>query len=264
MTAGVLIIDRSEPGVAVVTLNRPDQLNAINGELARAFITTLGELAAEHPAVRVIVLRGAGRAFCAGADLKWLHADVVGDPAALSRFQDDLAAMCRALESAPQVVIGTAHGYALAGGLELLLSCDLVVAARDAQLGDEHIRRNLIPGGGSSQRLPRKLGLARGLYVLLTGHRMSGEEAERWGLACASAEPGELDTTALGLARSTAEHDGAALATMKDIVRRGIELPLADGLWLELYEQHRYRSRTPAMNEGIAAFAARTGPGDQS
>jgi enoyl-CoA hydratase/carnithine racemase len=261
VSGDVLLAERSGPGVVTLTLNRPAQLNALNATLVRALIAALDGLAGEHPGVRVIVLRGAGRAFCGGADLKWLHSDVLGDPAALGRFHDDLAAVCRALESAPQVVIGAAHGYALAGGLELLLSCDMIVAARDASLGDEHIRRNLIPGAGGSQRLPRRIGLARGLYALLTGHRMTGAEAERWGLACACVEPGELDTAAAELARGIAERDGDALATMKSIVRRGLELPLQEGLWLELDQQHLYRSRSAAMNQGIADFAASAGTG---
>lgn len=252
----LLLVDRSEPGVAVLTLNRPNQLNALNGQLVEDLLVELDEIDRAGAEVKVIVLRGAGRAFCAGADLKWLSAGVLADHAAHGEFHDNLSALCNRLESADQVVIGSVQGYALAGGLEVLLSCDMIVAARDAQLGDEHIKRNLIPGGGGSQRLPRKIGLARGLYALLTGHRMSGDEALRWGLACASVDAADLESTALELARGMAQRDALALATMKSIVRRGIELPLADALWLELYQQGRYRAKSAAMDKGVADFAS--------
>jgi enoyl-CoA hydratase len=254
----VLLVDRPEPGIAVLTLNRPDQLNALNGDLVGALLAALDDIARGGSETKVIVLKATGRAFCAGADLKWLASGILADHAAHGQFQDDLRAVCNRLEAGDQVVIGAVHGYALAGGLELLLSCDLIVAASDAQLGDEHIKRNLIPGGGSSQRLPRKVGLARGLYALLTGHRISGEEAERWGLACASVPPDQLESAALELARGLAERDATALATMKSIVRRGLELPLQDALWLELYQQQRYRAKSEAMDQGVADFAARS------
>jgi enoyl-CoA hydratase/carnithine racemase len=260
----ILQVDRSVSGVAVLTLNRPENLNALNGELVEALLEALDDVAAVPGETKVIVLRGAGRAFCAGADLKWLASGVLADHAAHGRFHDNLSNLCRRLETAPQVVIGAVHGYALAGGLEVLLSCDLLVTATDAVLGDEHIRRNLIPGGGSSQRLPRKVGLARGLYLLLTGTRMSGEEAYAWGMACRAVAPDELDGAVIDLARSIADRDGLALSTMKTIIRRGIELPLQDGLWLELYQQHRYRAASGAMDEGVAKFAAGSPSGSRA
>lgn len=251
----VLIQDWSEPGILSLTMNRPERLNALNDELVGALLVALDEADRRRSEVKVIILRGEGRAFCAGADLKWLNSGVLADHAAHGRFHDSLNDLCNRLEGASQVVIASVHGYALAGGMEVLLSCDMVVAAKNAELGDEHIKRNLIPGGGGSQRLPRKIGLQRGLYVLLTGHRMSGDEAERWGLACASVDPGELTEATLELARGMAQRDALALSTMKRIVKRGIELPLQDGLWLELYQQHRYRSASDAMDKGVAEFA---------
>jgi enoyl-CoA hydratase/carnithine racemase len=203
----------------------------------------------------VVVIHGEGRAFCAGADLKWLASGVLADHAAHSRFHDSLGGLCSDLESAPLVVIGAVHGYALAGGLELLLSCDIAVAADNAQLGDEHINRNLLPGGGGSQRLPRKIGLARGLYYLLSGRRMSGQDAFENGLVSVVTDAPQLLDAALRLATEIASTDGAALARMKEMVRRGIELPLAEGLTLELYLQARYRATSDAMDQGVASFA---------
>src|SRR5690606_21442750 len=128
--------------------------------------------------------------------------------------------------------IGAIQGYALAGGLELALACDMLVASETAEMGDEHIKRNLIAGGGGSQRLPRKIGLARGLYHLLTGKRMTGKEAAQYGLACAAVPLEEIEAATMALATSLAETDGKALSTTKELVRRGLELPLSEGLWL--------------------------------
>ena len=206
--------------------------------------------------IRVLVISGAGRCFCAGADLKWLASGVLADHAAHLRFQDHLQEMCETLEAADQVVIGSIHGYALAGGLELAMSCDILVADEAAELGDEHIKRNLLPGGGGSQRLPRKLGLARGLFYLLTGRRIKGREAERIGLVAIAVNGAELAQTTLALAQEIARSDGRALASMKMMARRGMEMPLRDGLRLERWAQHRYRQESSAMDSGIANFAA--------
>jgi enoyl-CoA hydratase len=251
----ILLVDDVEPGIRVLTMNRPERLNALNGDLVVELLAALDDCERAGNDVRVVVLKGAGRAFCAGADLKWLAEGTLADHAAHGVFHDNLSALCNRLEGLNAVVIGQVHGFALAGGLEVLLSCDMVTTAANAQLGDEHIRRNLIPGGGGSQRLPRKVGLARGLHLLLTGRRLSGEEAVDWGLACASAPVDELDERTLELARTMSSTDALALATMKAIVRRGIELPLADGLWLELYQQQRYRAASSAMDKGVADFA---------
>jgi enoyl-CoA hydratase len=250
-----LVIEDVEPGVRRLTLNRPERRNALDGNLLDALLAALSDARSASPELKVLVLAGAGTAFCAGADLKWLSSGVLADHGAHIEFQEKLKDLTEAIEAAPQVVIGAVHGYALAGGLEVLLACDLIVAAKNAVIGDEHIKRNLLPGGGGSQRLPRRIGLSRGLYCLLTGHRMSGSQAEEWGLACASVDEAELGPTVLAMARSLAERDGRALDAMKSVARHGFELPLSDGLWLELWTQHRYRSRSQAMDAGVADFA---------
>jgi enoyl-CoA hydratase/carnithine racemase len=251
-----LLIDDSQPGIRVLTLNRPERLNALDGPSLENLIATIRDCSAPGRDVRVIVLRGAGRAFSPGADLKWLASGVLADAAAHLAFQDRLQEMCETIEGADQVVIASIHGLALAGGLELALACDIMVAAEDAEIGDEHIRRNLLPGGGGSQRLPRKLGQAQGLYYLLTGRRMTGREAQQLGLAAVAAPPADLHDTTMGLARELARTDGRALAAMKLMARRGLELPLKEGLWLERWMQHRYRSESAAMDHGVANFAA--------
>ena len=251
-----LLIDDTTPGVRFLTLNRPERLNALDGPSLENLITAVRECSAPGRDIRVIVIRGAGRAFSPGADLKWLASGVLANAADHLAFQDRLQEMCETLEAANQVVIASIHGLALAGGLELAMACDIIVAAEDAKLGDEHIRRNLLPGGGGSQRLPRKIGAVRGLYYLLTGKRMSGHEAERLGLAAVSVPVDELAETTAALARDLARTDGRALAAMKLMAIRGLALPLKEGLWLERWMQHRYRSESDAMDHGVANFAA--------
>lgn len=249
-----LLVDDIVPGVRALTLNRPERLNALNGDLARSLAAEMARCRSDE-AVKVIIIRATGRAFCAGADLKWLNEGTLHNHHAHLAFQDDLANMCDALEAAPQVVIGSIQGVALAGGLELALACDMLVVADEAEMGDEHIKRNLIAGAGGSQRLPRKIGLARGLYHLLSGQRISGPQAAHYGLACACVPRDQLQAKTLELATSLAKTDGKALAATKELVRRGMELPLRDGLWLERWTQYRYRNMSGAMDKGIADFA---------
>ena len=251
-----LIVDDSIPGVRVLTMNRPERLNALDGPQIDTMLAALRGASDPGRDIRVIVLQGAGRAFSAGADLKWLSSGVLADDKAHLQFQDRLQELCETVESLPQPVIAAVHGFALAGGLELTLACDIVVVAENAELGDEHIRRNLLPGGGGSQRLPRKLGFARGMYHLLTGRRMSGPQAVEYGLAALAVPPAELAAAALEMARAMASTDAHALAAMKEMVRRGLELPLKEGLWLERWMQHRYRAFSTAMDHGVARFAA--------
>jgi enoyl-CoA hydratase len=254
-----LVEEDLAPGVRALTLNRPERLNALDGDLTSKLLEAVRRCGRDET-IRIIVMRANGRAFCAGADLKWLNSGVLADHHAHLQFQDDLASLCDAIEAAPQAVIGSVQGFALAGGLELLLACDLIVAAEDAELGDEHIKRNLIAGAGGSQRLPRKIGLARGLYYLLTGRRMTGAEAVRIGLACAAVPSNELAEVTASLALAMAKTDGKAIATTKELVRRGIELPLKEALWLERWMQYRYRNMSAAMDKGVADFAEkRTG-----
>jgi enoyl-CoA hydratase len=260
-TEAPLIVDDPCDGVRVLTLNRPHRLNALDGDLVGRLTTELDRAAEQHPAVRVLVIRGEGTSFCPGADLKWLSDGVLTDRVAHVRFQDSLHRLCTSIMTAPQAVVASVHGYALAGGLEMALSCDVVVAAEDAQLGDQHINRGILPGAGGSQRLPRKIGLARGLFYLLTGRRMSGVEAAGFGLVALCAPPADLDRVTMNLARELAGKDGHAIDVMKEMVRRGSELPLEDALALELFLQSRYRARSTAMDHAAADFARQSRSG---
>jgi enoyl-CoA hydratase len=256
MIAMPVLVDDSAPGVRVITLNRPHRLNAFDGEMLGELITAIRTCTEPGRDIRVIVIRGNGRAFCTGNDLKWLASGVLADTAAHLRHQDKMQEAFELLESARQIVIASVQGHAVAGGFELALAADILVAAEDAELGDAHLRRNLFPSGGSSQRLPRKVGLPRALYYLVTGRCMSGREAERIGLAAIAMPAEALTQATLDLAMEIARTDAHALASMKMVARCSLELRLKDGLALERWTQFRYRNESPAMVSSVHAFAA--------
>ena len=255
-----LLIDDSISKVRVITLNRPERLNALDGPTLEKLNTAVRECSEPGRDVRVIVIRGAGRAFCSGVDLKWAASGVLNDMAAHQRNQDLMQDTFERLEAAPQVVIASVNGYAVAGGLELALSCDIIVANEEAQLGDEHMRKSLFPSGGSSQRLPRKIGLARAMFYLVTGRRMSGTEAERLGLAALAVPAAQLDEQCRVLAEEIARADALGLAYMKQAVYRSTELPLSDGLTMERWKQFRYRTASPSLEASVRNFAGASQP----
>lgn len=260
MNTGPLLIDEPHDGVCELTLNRPHRLNALDADLVQQLLAALKRAERDHPRIRVILLKGSGDSFCPGADLKWLSSGILDDKVRHARFQDSLGQLCAALMTAPQAVVASVRGYALAGGLEIAMSCDMIVAAEDARLGDQHINRGILPGAGGSQRLPRKIGQPRALYYLLTGRQMSGAEAAQYGLVSVCVPRAELDSAATDLARELATKDGHAINFMKQMVRRGSELPLKDALSLELFLQSRYRTWSTAMDHAARDFAL----GDES
>ncbi|MFB9122929.1 enoyl-CoA hydratase/isomerase family protein [Paraburkholderia dipogonis] len=252
-----LLIDDSMSGVRVVTLNRPERMNALDGPTLAALNDAVRTAADPALEIRVIVIRGSGRAFCAGNDLKWLASGVLSNPAAHMEHQDLMQDTFSSMEGARQIVIASVNGHALAGGFELALACDIVVADENAELGDAHLQRNLLPSGGSSQRLPRKIGFARAMYYLITGRRMTGRDAERMGLVSLAVSSDELDSVTMQLAAEIGRIDADALAAMKQMARRALEMPLNDGLSMERWMQYRYRIESPSLVASVLDFAQR-------
>lgn len=255
--ANTLLTDDSTPGVRVVTLNRPERMNALDGATLAALNDAVRTADDPGREIRVIVIRGSGRVFCAGNDLKWLASGVLADPAAHMRHQDLMQDTFARMEASRQIVIASVNGYAVAGGFELVLASDIVVVDEQAELGDAHLQRNLLPSGGGSQRLPRKIGLARAMYYLVTGRRMTGRDAERMGLASLAVSGAELDAATMQLAREIARTDADALAAMKQMTRRALEMPLNDGLTMERWMQYRYRTESPSLVASVQDFAQR-------
>jgi enoyl-CoA hydratase/carnithine racemase len=211
-------------------LNRPESKNAITVELSHGLAAGVRELETE---VDVIVIRGAGGTFCAGGDVAQLDA-------LRAKGRDDLATMfsafrdARAAIAAAEVpVVAVVEGHAVAGGFELLQSCDIVLAAESAVLSDIHARFGQIPGGGGTQLLPRLVGLSRASGLVLTGDSLTARQALDWGLLYAVAPDAELDAALGSLVQRLTRGSRSARAQSKRLMRQGLELPLDAGLDLE-------------------------------
>jgi enoyl-CoA hydratase len=217
-----LVVDRQDP-VAVVTINRPRVLNALNGQALdelRRVMLTLGQEAA----VRAVILTGAGnKAFAAGADIGEISTQTPAggrDQALRAQQVLDL------IEQLGKPVIAAINGYALGGGCELAMACTIRLAADSAKLGQPEINLGLIPGYGGSQRLPRLVGAGRALELLLTGDQITAAEAHRIGLVNRVVPAAELMREAMSLATALAAKAPIAVRYIIDAVRTGLDLPL--------------------------------------
>jgi enoyl-CoA hydratase/carnithine racemase len=243
-------------GIATVTLNRPEVHNAMNERMREELTRCFGDIAAGGD-VRVVVVTGAGeRAFSAGADIREFVA-----PQVPVRFRDgrrrvDFRA---AMDRCAQPIIAAIGGFALGGGLELALACDIRIASEDSQLGLTEVNLAIIPGGGGTQRLPRLVGRGKALEMILTGGRVDAGEALRIGLVERVVPAGEAFAAAQALARALAEKAPVALRYAKEAVVKGLGLPLDDGLRLENDLATLLRT-TDDRVEGAKAFLEKRKP----
>jgi len=218
--------------VALLTLNRPQALNAMDEPMLLEIERAMAEIERDDD-IGAVVIKGAGRAFCAGGDLK-AAAGLNQNPPAFMRFVRLWNRVFDSVAALPKPTIAAVHGHCLAGGLELALCCDISIAATDANIGDHHARFALLPGGGSSQRLPRLIGLQRAKDLLYTGRSISGMEAERIGLVCRAVAPGELAAATGALAHELAGKPPELMTTLKRVVECGMEGSLETGMELEM------------------------------
>jgi enoyl-CoA hydratase len=242
--------------VATVTLNRPDVHNAMN-EAMRRDLTRCFESVATNDEVKVVVVTGAGeRAFSAGADIREFV-----EPLVAVRFREQRRRLDfrQAMDRCSQPIIAAVNGFALGGGLELALACDIRIAALGATLGLTEINLAIIPGGGGTQRLPRLVGRGKALELILTGARIPADEALRIGLVERVVPTGEALKAAIELARAIAAKAPVALRYAKEAVVKGLELPLADGLRLEGDLSTLLRT-TEDRVEGAKAFLEKRAP----
>ncbi|HMB36527.1 MAG TPA: enoyl-CoA hydratase/isomerase family protein [Methylomirabilota bacterium] len=244
-------------GVARVVLNRPDQLNAISPtlleDLDRACAVIEGD-----PSVRAMTLTAAGRAFCAGADLKAVR-ELSPDPVKWSSFMRLWHRVFNRVEALPVPVVAGVHGLALAGGLELTLVSDLVIADEAARLGDQHANFGLVAGGGGSQRLPRLIGARRAKEMMLLGGWLSAAQALDWGLVNRVAPAGTLGAVVEEVVGAIAAGSGSAARTVKALVNRAFDTDLTSGLELEL-SMVAAHMRSSEAAEGLRAFAEKRKP----
>jgi enoyl-CoA hydratase/carnithine racemase len=243
-------------GVATITLNRPDALNALTRAM-RADLAALFAWCASNPdTVRVVVLAGAGRSFCAGQDLK--EGGEVETPADSleTKLRGDFQTLLGAL---PQPTIAALHGHVLGRGLEMALTCDVRIAADDAQIGLPEVALGMIPASGGTQRLPRLIGPARALHLILTAERLDARQAQEWGLVTRVVPAAELAGAARALAERMAGHAPLAMRYARRAVLEGSHLSLPDGLHLEAALAAVLRT-TDDRAEGIRAFREKRRP----
>jgi enoyl-CoA hydratase len=240
--------------IAVITVNRPEALNALNDELMYELTLAIGLAEADFN-VRALIITGTDRAFIAGADIANLQnlSDVyMGREAALNGQE-----LMNTIASLPFPTIAAINGFALGGGLELALACDLRVASKTARLGLPEVGLGLIPGYGGTQRLPRLIGLGRAMDLILTGRHVNAEEAMHLGLVNRVAE--DALSSAKELAQLTLKNAPIALGLAKEAMVRGLDLTLNQGLEIEA-DMFGMVATTEDMKEGAAAFLEKRKP----
>ena len=243
--------------VGVLTLNRPDKFNCISSALVRSLNAGMDELESNAD-VRVVVLRGAGKVFCTGADLTEIL-ETRKDQAALQDLLDGLLRALRRFETSPLPVIAAVHGMALAGGLEIMMACDVVFAAKSARIGDQHSQYGLVPGGGNSQRLTRVLGRRRALDLMFSARWLDAEEAREWGLINYVVEDEQLLDAAMEYASKVAGHSSDGLSMIKRMADEGLDMTLPEALTLEV-QLAAEGLRSDDSSEGLQAFQERRAP----
>jgi enoyl-CoA hydratase len=246
--------------VAVVTLSRPDRLNAIDWEMLRELDTVLDGLAA-RPDLCCVLLTGAGRAFSAGGDLK-SYIELQRDPVAFPRFVADVHRVFGRLRELPVPVVALVNGVTAAGGLELLLNCDFAVAGRSARISDGHLNFGQMGGGGVLTLLPRQIGLPRASELIFSGRMLSAEEAVEWGLAIRCVDDADLLENGLSFARQVAAKSPLAVANAKSVLQGlwATNGDLASGLRLERERNAYYCLTSRDAPEGLQAFAEKRPP----
>jgi enoyl-CoA hydratase/carnithine racemase len=252
---GVTVRRPPEATVAEIMLDRPEVMNALSTAMGARLAAVCAELAADH-GIRAVVLSAAGRAFCVGADLKERAA--MSDADFMAQRPVFRAAFGGVL-ALPQPVIAAVHGYALGGGCELALSCDLIVADETAEFGLPETTVGLVPGGGGTQLALRRLGPGRAADLVLTGRRIGAAEAERIGLADRLVPAGTAGQHAHQLAERIAGNSPVSVQNAKRALQQGAGVPLAVGLEIE-DSAWRAAAFSADRKEGIAAFVEKRKP----
>ena len=244
MAEDIVRVERDGP-VAIVTLNRPDALNALSRALRSAIVQAFADLSNDET-VRAVVLTGAGRAFTAGVDLK--EAGQTGFALGADGGEIDLA---KGLEAFPWPIIGAINGFAITGGFELALMCDVLLASEEAKFADTHARVGIMPGWGLSQKLSRLIGISRAKELSLTGNFLDAQTAAEWGLVNRVYAKDELLPAAIALGKSMAECDPTMLRQYKRVIDDGFAMTFGDGMREEVRRSAEHAAGVTA--EGVEA-----------
>ncbi|NNF14803.1 MAG: crotonase [Gemmatimonadetes bacterium] len=255
MSDSPVLVEKRDRHVAVITLNRPHKLNALNSEVRHTLRETFDALA-EDDEVRAVVIHGTGeKAFVAGADITEFHARTADEQREVYRQRR----IYETVADFPKPVIAAIHGFCIGGGSELALACDIRVADRTARISQAEIRIGLMPGGGGTQRLARLVGRGWASIISLTGDFVEAEEAYRIGLVDILVEKGQHLDRAVELAGRMTRWSPVSLRLAKDAIRAAFEMPMADGLE---FEKERFLDAFASEDgrEGVAAFVEKRKP----
>ena len=247
MSEPVLLVEAPAPGVRRLRLNRPQARNALSMELRRALVEAIAQ-ASDDAQVRAVIIAGNEQAFAAGADIK----DMAG-ASTVDMMGRGVLGLWRATASCTKPVVAAVRGYALGGGCELAMLSDLIIASDTARFGQPEIRIGIMPGGGGTQRLVAAIGKHRAMKYLLTGATFTGREAFEMGLASEAVPDDQVEARALAVASEIAALSPLAVQQLKDVVLRGMDLPL------ETKALHLLFS-TADQKEGMAAFIEKRPP----
>lgn len=258
MSEPVLMIQKAD-GITTLTLNRPKAMNALSLELRLAIVKAF-EMLQKETDTHVVILTGTGRAFCAGMDLKELSrtSDPLRESEPTEGRPDNQGGMdiVQTMQAFDRPIIGAINGFAITGGFELALACDVLIASSEARFADTHARLGVMPGWGLSQKLSRVIGIYRARELSLTGNYLSAERAESWGLVNRVVPPDELVSTCRALAKDMLSCVPEMLRSMKRVINAGYAQTLYDGLQIEATAwREQVRGVTPddiaARREGV-------------
>jgi enoyl-CoA hydratase len=242
------ILLRSEGAVGIVTLNRPQALNALNSQLMDELTAAIDAYEADA-AIRCVIITGSEKAFAAGADIT----EMAGKTFADVYKEDFVTRNWERVARARKPVIAAVAGYALGGGCELAMMCDLIIAADNAKFGQPEITLGIGPGAGGTQRLTRAIGKAKAMDMCLTGRMMDAAEAERSGLVARVVPAAELMSETMKIAQKIAAASLPAILMVKECINTGLEMPLAEGIRFERRLFHALFA-TEDQKEGMKAF----------
>lgn len=210
-------------------LDRPDRRNCINFGIVEGLEHAVDMARAD---ASLLVIRGSGGHFCAGADLELVRG-LIGDRHALEVYVTRLSDVLDAIETGPFASLAAVEGFALAGGCEMLLACDVVLASTEARIGDRHLEHALLPGAGGSVRLIRALPRARARWLLQSGEMISGEQAQAWGLAALAVAPEDFESELDRVVDRLASRDGLAMTAVREMARCAEDWPPAAAMQRE-------------------------------
>jgi enoyl-CoA hydratase len=249
----VVLLERPAEGVVLLRINRPEARNALNIEVRKLLAKHLAEIG-EDTTTRAVVLTGNDKAFAAGADIKEM-----ADAGTIESLQRGVHKLWRTIAGCPKPVIAAVSGYALGGGCELAMTCDIIVAGESARFGQPEVKIGIIPGGGATQRLTRAVGKYKAMKAILVGDQISAKEAFEMGLASEVVPDPEVEGRAIDLARQIAALPPLAIQLAKEAVLAGMDAPMTSALALEVKSlQILFSSQD--QKEGMRAFIEKRKP----